>query len=422
MSDTCFARQAIVDTRLDVHAYELLFRVNPESQTSEGHHGDRATASVVLRALMGLGLDRITSGRPAFINCTEHLLHLDDLDVVLPPDLVVLEVLETVKPDPALIRRLRMLSECGFRIALDDFVYAPAFEPILEVADYVKIDIQALGWEEIDRHSRIRRSKRCALIAEKVESYDEFRRCADLGFNFFQGWFFCRPATLEGHVPQADRLTAIRVIALLHEPEVAIDEVVQLVTLDPSLSYCVLRVANSTLYARPVEVGSVHEGVMRLGITGLRRWISIMLMAGLDHKPRELLVTAIVRARMCEILARQHSADADSMFTVGLFSVLEALFDRPLERILAELPLSTQITQALLRGSGIAGSILRTVLIQEQGTWAESKIPGPESGLTQAWLEALDWSQSMLRALGLLTEPDSPAPVAVDSGSQPVWS
>jgi c-di-GMP phosphodiesterase len=405
MLDPCLARQPIVDARRDVFAYELLFRERRGDQTCVGNDGNRQTAAVVFRALAGIGLERVASGRPAFINCTRDLLQLEDFAYILPPEHMVLEVLETVEPEPDLIRRLSTLSEAGFRIALDDFAYAPKYEPFLDVADYVKVDVRQHGQDDLRRHAALKGRTRCALIAEKVETYDEFRRCVDLGFDYFQGWFFCKPETLAGPVAGPDRLTALQIIARLHEPFVPIDDIVKLVTLDPALSYSIVRIANSTLYARPIEVGSIREGVMRLGLAGLRRWVSIMLMAGLKHKPREVLVTAVVRARMCEDLGSKLGGDVDGLFTVGLFSVLDALFDRPLDRILRELPLSGAVTEALLRGRGLEGQILQSVLAHERGDWeSDAAPPLAHSVIAQSWVAALDWSREHLAALGFAPE------------------
>src|SRR5436190_6421410 len=275
MSGPHLARQPIVDRRRQVHAFEVLFRKTASADRCDDG-GDQATAGVILRALMGLGIQRITEGRLAFINVTERLLDVDGLEFILPPETVVLEVLETIEPSARLVRRLQALREAGFRIALDDFEHSPEFAPLLEVADYVKIDVKALSESELRRHAKLKESHPASFLAEKVETYDDFRRCLDLGFDLFQGWFFCKPETLGGSQAHANRLTAIQIIARLHQPDVPINEVTQLVSLDPALSYCVMRVANSTLYTRPVEVKSIHDGVTRLGVAGLRRWISVM--------------------------------------------------------------------------------------------------------------------------------------------------
>jgi c-di-GMP phosphodiesterase len=405
MSDPCLARQPIVDARREVYAYELLFREMAGDEACDGLDGNRHTAAVVCRSLAGIGLDRVTSGRPAFVNCTRHLLELEDFALILPPQKVVLEVLESVDPDPAIIGRLRALSAAGFRIALDDFVYSAKYEPLLEMADYVKIDIRAHDAAAIRRHAKLKKARKFRLVAEKVETYEEFSRCVDLGFDLFQGWFICRPETLQGPVASPERLTALRLIARLHEPNVPIDDIVELVTLDATMSYAVLRIANSTLYVRPIEVASIRDGVMRLGLAGLRRWVTIMLMAGLSHKPREVLVTAIVRARMCEAFGRQLGGDVDGLFTIGLFSVLDALFDLPLERVLAELPLSETVTDALLHGRGLGGQVLQSVMAHERGTWETDLAPPvPRSAIGRAWIEAIEWSRAMLGALGFTTE------------------
>jgi EAL and modified HD-GYP domain-containing signal transduction protein len=404
----CLARQPIVDPQRVVHGYELLFRGDADAKTCAASDGDQASAGVILRALMGLGLERIASGRPAFINCTGRLLTFEGLDLILSPGLAVLEVLENVEPTPAVVRKLQDLSAKGFKIALDDFVYDPKFDPFLEIADYVKIDVLATTPAEMREHRR-RCPGRAALIAEKVETYDAFIRCVDLGFDYFQGWFFCTPETLEGHLPTADRLTTLRVIARLHEKDVAIAEIVKLVSLDPTLGYCVLRIANSSVYARPVEVRSVHEGVMRLGVSGLRRWVTIMMMAGLEHKPQELLVTGIIRARMCERLARDAGCDGDGMFTVGLFSILAAIFDRPLGLILGEIALTAAVADALLYGTGPAGEVLREVLAHERGAPPRPDALFPGARLAEAWIEALDWTEAMLRGLGIASRSTEPA-------------
>ena len=151
---------------------------------------------------------------------------------------------------------------------------------------------------------------------------------------------------------------------------------------------------------------------MRLGVAGLRRWISVMLMAGLEHKPRELFTTALVRARMCEILGPEKGVEPDAMFTIGLFSVLDAMFDRPLGHIVKELPLSKTIEDALLGAEGGAGAILRSVLVHEQGQWSDV-----DAGLTEPWLQALDWTRAMLDTLGLQARVGPRRPTASLTGT-----
>lgn len=408
MPDTCLARQPIVDLRREVHAYELLFREFVGDTRCSSADGDQASAALMLRALMEIGIERVSSGRLAFINCTERILFLDGIEEMIPPKSAVLEVLESIDASPRVIERVRQLAGMGFRIALDDFSYAPALDPLLDLADYVKIDVQALTPEEVRRHVALRGSRRFALIAEKVETYDEFRRCQDLGFDYFQGWFFCKPETLQGRVPPANRLAAVQVVAKLHEQDVAIDDVVRLVNLDAALSYCVLRLANASLHARPIPIESVRDGVMRLGIAGLRRWLAVIMMAGLDQKPRELLVTGIIRARSCEVVGKERGGDSapnpEALFTLGLFSVLDALFDCPLSDVLSRIPLAAPLKDALLNGAGPKGRILADVIAFERGQDARF-----DPVLARSWLAALGWADTMLAGLGL-AERGTPAP------------
>jgi c-di-GMP phosphodiesterase len=403
MDGTCIARQPIVDPERAVLGYELLFRLMAGDRRCAETDGDRTSARLILNALLEIGLARAASGRLAFINCTEGLLAIDGLEQILPPKAVVLEVLESVEPTPAVMDHLRELTAAGFQIALDDFVYSSKFDRFLDLARYVKIDVQALSQDETRRHALRLRDLPVALIAEKVETYDEFRRCQDLGFHYFQGWFFRKPETLEAQTPPANRLAAVQVVAKLNDEQSAIEEIVRLVSLDPALSFCILRIANGALYARPIPIDSVHEGVMRIGVTALRRWIAVIMMSGLDHKPRELLVTAIVRGRMCETLGRARGAAPDTMFTLGLFSVLDALFDCPLDRVLGQIKLAKPLTDALLRRSGTGGQILSEVIAFETGEAAGDDLERLES-FTRAWIEALVWAESMLAEIQVVRQ------------------
>lgn len=394
-------RQPIFDRDLEVRGYELLFR-DGATGSARFVDGDHATSTVMLNSVVEIGLDRLVGDVPAFVNFTKRFLLASDLVELTPHDRVVLEILEDIEPEPRVIEVLRELKGQGFRLALDDFVYREELLPMIEIADIIKLDLQAMEREEVVRHVQLLTRYPATLLAEKVENREELEWCRDLGFDLFQGYFLCRPEIVRGRRLPSSRLSLLQLLARLNDGGVGVDEVEDLVSQDVSLSYRLVRLVNSPHFALPNEVKSIPQAIMMLGLRRLRNLATMISMSGISDKPHELMVTAMLRARMCELLSDHIELDlgSESMFAAGLFSVLDALLDCPMPEVLGHISLATPIRNALLGEDAAEAHVLESVKAYERGAWDEVETLGIDrSSFTEAWLGAVDWTREAVAAL-----------------------
>jgi EAL and modified HD-GYP domain-containing signal transduction protein len=399
MNEIFIGRQPIYDRKLNVYAYELLFRAAPDN-SARFSDGDQATSTVIVNAFLEIGLDNIVDQRLAFINLTRAFF-VDHNNVCLPKERVVLELLEHIEPDAEVINGIRRLSAQGYAIALDDFVYHDALQPLVQLADIVKVDIMALGQDQIRRQVEKLRRHPLKLLAEKVETRDEFDFCLDLGFDYFQGYFFAQPQVIRGQRLPNNRLAILHLLSRLQDPDVKPAELEELIVQDVTFSYRILRYVNSAAFSLTRRIESVHQAVVILGLQAVRTWTSLLAMSQVDNKPTELVVTAMVRGKMAEALAEALKAPhPESFFTVGLFSALDALMDNTMEEILTQLPLAEHISSALLHHQGIHGEVLESVLAYERGDWDRiycGKLRPDQ--FVNCYLSALRWAREVSRQL-----------------------
>lgn len=395
------ARQPILDRQRRLHGYELLYRcAEPGGGIGDG---ERATASVLTTSFLDIGSDQLLGRYPAFINATREFL-LARSALALPADSLVIEILEDVHVDEALVRAVRELRDAGYRIALDDFVYRPAWEPLLALAQVVKIDVLAMDVDGVREQLRHIARYDVQLLAEKVETAEQFRQLLELGFHLFQGYFFAKPAVVTGARVPASRLALLRLVATVQDPAAEIDAVAALVSQDPSVSFRLMRFINSAAVALPMPVTSIQRAVVYVGQQSLRRWVTLIALSSMDDKPTALTRLALARARMCErLLAESGRGDADEAFTVGLFSTLDAFMDQPLADVLATLPLSGGVRAALLDGEGPAGEALACVGAYERGEWprAVALAGGIAPGrLGDLYCDAAAWADTVVAEAG----------------------
>ena len=401
MLEAFVGRQPIYNRQLKVVGYELLFRAY-ETDHAEFVDGDRATSQVMLDTFMEIGLERLAGDGLAFINLTRSFI-AGKYPLPLPQDRAVLEVTESITVDKELIDAVRVLSKRGYQIALDDVVNPDDVVPLLDIADIVKVDLIDVERDRLEQYVEILRQHDLKLLAEKVETPDDFDLCNSLGFDYFQGYFLCKPNVVRGHRVPVTRLAILLLLAKLQAPDIEFRELEEIVRQDISLSYKLLRLINSAFYAIPKKIESIRQALTLLGIKQVQAWMSLLFLLRIDDKPHELIVTAMVRAKMCELLAlasKEHNAE--TYFMVGLFSVLDALLDLPLDEVLTSLPLSDEIGSALLRHEGRLGAVLRCVLAYEKGAWEDVRCHGLGPGVIRdVYLESLDWAAAVSSLLGV---------------------
>ncbi len=386
-------RQPIFDARQRVIGYELLYR-HRGSAFSNVTDGDQATSQIIVNSFWEMGLGKVVGAHKAFVNVTRNFLINSEL---LPPpgDQLVIEILEDILVDSEITAAVKDLKNRGYVIALDDFTYHPDLTPLLELADIVKLDVLGLDNEQVREHLGILRRYPVKLIAEKVETPEMFDLCRNLGFDYYQGYFLCRPRVLTGKRLPANRVNAMRMMAKLQRPELDIRGLEELVSQDPTMSYKLLRYINSAAFSPGSKIDSIHHAIVYLGEREIRRWASLIALTGIDDKPEELITTALIRAKMCELLAESaRQANKDSAFMVGLFSTLDALMDQTIDTVLGLLPLSPEITEALLNRSGFYARLLETTIAHERGDWDDVDSAGiDQQTISSAWLSALEWAE-----------------------------
>ncbi|MBI5364938.1 MAG: HDOD domain-containing protein [Planctomycetes bacterium] len=400
MQETWIGRQPIFDRALTTHAYELLFR-SPYVARPTDIAGEIATAQVIVSALADIGLDRVVGSLPAFVNVTRDFV-VGGQPLPLPPERVVLEFLETIEGDRDVLVGVERLRDEGFRIALDDVRdLRPALIPLMRRADIIKVDCLGLTPEEIAEIVRKLRPFPGRLLAEKVETAAEVQLCMELGFELFQGYFLERPSVIKSQTLSPSRTQLLRLIAELQEPEVTFEQVEEIVRLDLALSLKLVSCANSATYGVERRIENVRDAVILLGLLQTRNLVTLILLSRIDGKPPELLQQAMTRARMCENLAtRRSKPDPRAAFMVGMFSLLDALLDQPMQTILEGLPLSAPTKDALSERRGELGGLLEAVVSCERGEWdvVEQHL-GTEEPLRACFVDAIEWASEIRRNL-----------------------
>jgi c-di-GMP-related signal transduction protein len=368
MHEKFIARQPIFDTRLRVFAYELLFRGGPQNFFQPYIS---ASASVIADSITLFDLQMLTGDARAFVNVDELALRLGAVRL-LPVDRIVVEILETVRPTEENIRYCRELRAAGYQLALDDFMDETAMAPLVEMAQFLKVDFQQLDGYGRESIAKKYRDTEISLLAEKVETQAELDEARRLGFRYFQGYFFCKPSMLETRdIPGSNRVH-LQLLTAVAADEIDYDAIDTLTKLDPSLLYRLLRYLNSPVLRLGSEVNSVSQALSLLGKEEFRRWISIFAVIALSSgKPPELVRTALTRAYFCEELAEVAGiAEAKgSLFLMGLLSIADALFDKPMEEVLTSLPVRAEVKTALLGGVNPYRNVYNLLLAFERAEW-----------------------------------------------------
>jgi EAL and modified HD-GYP domain-containing signal transduction protein len=368
------ARQPVLDAEMNLLGFELLV------------HG----AAVVADALSEVGLEKLTGGHAAWLPLGREML-LDVGPVPVRSDRVVLQVQAAEGDEDAIVEAVRQLAERGACVALDRFEHRPALAPLLDLAWGVKIDLAAHGADGLRAQVGALAGRDLVLIATSVDTNEDLALCRALGFHAFQGAFLAEPEIVPGRAVPTQGLDALGSLADL-QGSIEFEDLERAIVRDVGLSHKLLRYANSALFARSQRVGSVREALTMLGARPVRRWATALVMAGMPDQPHALLVTALVRARMCELLS-DDAARADRAFTVGMFSTINRLLGLPMREALETLPLADDVIAALLRGEGAEGGCLRTILAWELGDFAAAQaLPGGAERVARAYRDAVTWA------------------------------
>ncbi len=389
------ARQPIFDREQNVFGYELLFRNGVE----EFFNADpELAARSTLDSSLLYGINTLCDNRRAFVNCTREVL-FKDLITLLPPSQTVAEILETVEPEDRVIAACKRLKAAGYLIALDDFAPNDPRIPLVEYADIIKVDIRATRPEE--RAAMIRRfgSSKCKMLAEKLETPHEFYQARDLGFVYFQGYFFCRPELVIGHEVPASQLHYMRLLEMVSRREIDLLELENMLKQEASLSYRLLRYLNSPLFGFSLEIKSIRHAMAVLGEREMRRWVRLVVTVGAAEQAcSELVLMGLARARFCELLSNRLQSDSD-LFLLGLLSIMDAILEVSHDVLLEQLPVDHETKAVLLGQKSSLRPLYQLMLAQESGEWAQSsklanELKLSDEEVSSTWFQALQWAQA----------------------------
>ena len=401
--DVFVARQPIFDRMRRTHAYELLFRAGAASTGYDGSNADEASLRVLDASLSVLGLETLTGGKRAFINFTRDTL-VNGYASMLPKGSVVVEILENVAPDDEVMAACRTLKDAGHVLALDDFVLGESYEALLDMVDIVKVDFTQNAREDRVRLVERLRPRGIKLLAEKVQTPDDFNHALQAGYHYFQGYFFAKPVVMSGKDVPASKLNLLNLMREINKPDADFQRIEAVIKREVALTYKLLSYMNRAAFALRRKVQTLQQALMMLGEVGIKKWVSMVALTdmGVD-KPFELVVTSVVRAKFCESVALRIGLDerGHEAFFMGLLSLIDTLLGRPLPELLTTLPIAEDVRQALLGADSDLGRVCRLVVAYERGAWDEVSALAAALGLSETaapeiYLKAIEWGNSTI--------------------------
>lgn len=395
------ARQPILGRDSRLEGYEILFRGGSENRFDPGTDAEMATAATIEQGAAAFGLDALVGDRRAFVNLTRRAL-LGGYHRMLPPERCVVELLENIEPDREVLEACRAIRAEGYRLALDDYTFAPESEPLLDVVDLVKVDFKLARNACDARALESLHRRRLTLLAEKVETHEEHKAALDAGYHLFQGYFFCKPQMIETRDLAPTKLSALRFLSEVSREEASYEKLEALFRQDPALTVRLLRYLNSAAFGWRHEIESLKHALNVIGLRPLRQWAMMMgLLSIADDKPHELSLTALSRARFAERIApdsglREHGGE---LFLGGMLSLVDTMVGRPMPELLAGLAVSDRVRAALTTGEHPLGPALQLVTAYQVGDWstvdaAKQACPVDDGALDRAYLDSLSWAEA----------------------------
>ena len=372
MEEAFIGRQAILDQKKNVYAYEILFRSGLKNAFDPSLDGNVATQSVMVNTMLDFGMKKLVSDKKAFINFTEKNL-LNRAPQLLPADSIVVEILETVQPTPTILEAVQELKDEGYKIALDDFVLLPGYEPLIDMADIIKVDFRIT--EDPEERKRLREilPGHVRLLAEKIETEEEFHQALEYGYVLFQGYFFCKPVVLHKKKLTSNALSQIRLLKEVNRQDFDFSAIINVISSDTNLVHKLLTYINSVGIGLTYHISNLRQAAVLLGSGGMRRWVTLIsLQTFSEDKPPELFTISLLRAKFCELIAheiKRPDLTPDTGFLLGMFSLLDVLLSQPMEEVLKEVGLSSELNAALLGEDNILRHVLDLVIAYEQGDW-----------------------------------------------------
>ncbi|SHN52819.1 EAL and HDOD domain-containing protein [Desulfitobacterium chlororespirans] len=394
--DAFLARQPIFDRGLKIYGYELLYRQSSDNFFS-GIDDDQATAELIYNTFLVMGLQDLTDGSNAFINFSKKLID-SDIPFLLPKENIVVEILERDQVTPATVEACKKMKDMGYKLALDDFVADQNNLPLIEIADIIKIEFPAVS--KAEQSSLMKRcGKNVKFLAEKIETREDFRQAAAMGYDLFQGYFFSKPAIIQSKEVVTLNVNLFSVLEELNSPEPSYGAMANIIKSDLGLSYKLLKLANSVYMGSKNKIQSIPHALSFIGIKEMHQWIALMLLKDMQNvENAELIKQSLIRGKFMELLASElyPQSESSGFFFTGIFSAIDVLLNSPMEQVLKGLPLSIQVKHALLGAENEQRKLLNFVTAWEKGHWEKAANRFTTSRkFMELYLEALKWTQKL---------------------------
>ena len=396
------ARQPIFNRQQQVYGYELLYRDGFDNVYNSQIDGDKATVDVLNSSFMVIGICEITDGKKAFINFTTRLLK-QQVATVFDSEIVVVEILEDVKVSKEIITACKYIKNKGYILALDDFVFSDEYLPLLKLADIIKVDFLNSSQQERKKIVDIATEMDIKLLAEKVETREEFQTALDLGYSYFQGYFFSKPKIIQGNDLPVYTVNHLQILEEINKKDVDVNKVAEVIGRDVSLSYKILKLINSAAFGVRNKVTSVKNALMLLGLKEVKKLLNIIVIRETaNSKETEIIRLALIRAKFCEIVAEMIKGEnKEEYFMMGLFSLIDVLLNKEMEQALEQLPISNEIKFGLLGYQGLMNDVYELVLAYEKANWSKFSqkciaIDLTERELANSYLNAIEWCNEIM--------------------------
>jgi len=399
MESTFIGRQPIYKDGVKVFAYELFYG-NQEKTRAAIDGGDMASAETLLREFVDVGVERLAGPHSAFFDVAPHFI-LNGYPLLLPKNGTVLQVAADTAHDTSVMNRLSQLSSMGYSIALKNYVDSRENRAVAELADIVKLNVHSGDPQTLSQRVQALHAMDVKVLAEGVETHEDYEKSRDSHFDYYEGYFFCKPQASDDRPLPSNRLSTLHLLSKLQNPDISITELEHAVGQDVAMSYRILRYLNSPINALAREVRSLRHAIALVGTGLIRQWAGVIWVQSIEEKPRELMTMAMIRAQMCQQLgAAMGYKNVDQFFTVGLLSFLDALLDKPMSTVLKDLPLVEPVKTALLAGEGDLGGALQCVQAYERCDWERTRCLNiEENRIREAYLSSVAWSRGVIQEL-----------------------
>lgn len=398
--DVYVARQPIFDRNMNVFGYELLYR-RSMNNFYEGIDDNQTTAELINNAFLTMHLPELTGGGKAFINFSKDTL-IKEIPFLLPVELTVVEVLERVDIDGDVIEACRKLREKGYIIALDDFVFNESYLPLLDIAHIIKIEFPVVEYD-VQRELIKKYKSKIRFLAEKVETREEYQIAYDMGYDYFQGYFFSKPVIIKEKEIDSLNINLIKIMEVLNHDDPEYQKIAEIIGTDLGLSYKLLKLANSAFFGSKNKILHIKQALVQLGLIEIKKWIYVMMLKDIQIvENRELIKNCLIRAKFMELMAVETGKGNQQFeyFLTGMFSSVDVLMNRDMEEIVNGLFLPDSVKDALLGRENEIKYVLDIVVNYELLIWDDlvlDKIAGGivQENLINMYMESLMWMMKL---------------------------